>query len=333
MKKSYLLLISFLVIITLIIITPIAATSHTSLPASILAIQKDNQLTAEKILLNVSFITAFLAGALTLLSPCVLPLFPAFFAYTFKEKKQITKMTVLFFIGFSSMFIVMGLLAAFLGEASIIMVQENATLLVQTAGAALVVLGITTLFGKGFSGFILKTKPVNDILGMLLYGVLFAMGWTACVGPILAGILIMAALYHNYFIAVILMFFYSLGIFLPLFILALCYDKTHLEKRAWIKGKLLTFTVLKKQFQIQTTEVLAGVLLIATGIVFILFKGTGIINSIDPLGTKQYFYSIQRIMMDGSTTFTITGVLVLAILGWLIYNITQQKTTEQKESL
>lgn len=320
MKKAALYFFLFLATIV-----AAAATSHTSIPASILAIQQDNQATAERILLNVSFITAFLAGALTLLSPCVLPLFPAFFAYTFKEKKQITKMTLLFFIGFASMFVVMGLFAAFLGEASIIIVQENAALFVQIAGALLIVLGLSTIFGKGFFGIILKTKPANDILGMLVYGVLFALGWTACVGPILAGILVMAALYHNYFIALVLMFFYSLGIFVPLFILAIFYDKTKLEKLSWIKGRLLTFTLLRKQLQIQTTELLAGVLLIATGIVFIVYKGTGIINSIDPFGTKEYFYSIQRMLIEGSVTFTVIGLIVLAALGWLIYNTMKKR--------
>lgn len=317
MKQIPLLIFLFFIIATF--------TSAQELPQSIVAIQQDNQATAEKILLHVSLITAFLAGALTLLSPCVLPLFPAFFAYTFKEKKQITKMTLFFFLGFASMFVVMGLLAAFLGEASIIMVQENATLLVQIAGAALIMLGITTIFGKGFSGMILKTKPANDVIGMLVYGVLFALGWTACVGPILAGILIMAALYHNYFIAIVLMFFYSLGVFVPLFILAIFYDKTHLEKQQWIKGRLLTFTLFSKQLQVQTTELLAGVLLIATGVVFIVYKGTGIINSIDPFGTKKYFYSIQRMMIEGSILFTVIGVIILAALGWLVYNAVKKK--------
>ena len=324
-------LTSTLIIFTLMFVFFTAhAPDAAALPQSILAIQEENAQAAQNVLLHVSIIIAFLAGALTILSPCVLPLLPAFFAYTFKEKQQITKMTLIFFLGFAATFVTLGLITAFIGDASIIVLQEKAQLLVKTAGALLIALGAATIFGYGFSGINIPSKRANDPLGMFVYGLLFAIGWTACVGPILAGILIMTTLYHNYFIAILLMFFYALGIFTPLFILAYFYDAKHLEKNRWIQGKMMMYTLFGKEKELHTTTLISGMLLIITGSIFIIFEGTAIVNGIDPFGTKKYFYDIQRILLEGKGWFTVVGIVFLCILGFLVYTMIKKKDSEEK---
>ena len=60
---------------------------------------------------KLSFLVVFIGGVLSVLSPCILPTLPAFFAFTFKEKKNLTKMTFIFFLGFALVFVLLGLIS------------------------------------------------------------------------------------------------------------------------------------------------------------------------------------------------------------------------------
>src|SRR3989344_9170762 len=127
MSKKYFLLygILFLIIISFVFAD--------NLPIGLLRIQEQNLKDANSFLQNVSFIIAFLAGILSILSPCILPLLPAFFSYTFKEKRNITKMTFIFFLGFSLIFVIFGVIASFLGT-SLSLLQVDYKLIIFIAG-------------------------------------------------------------------------------------------------------------------------------------------------------------------------------------------------------
>lgn len=301
----------------LLFVPNIFATSH--LPKGLLVAQEWEQESAKEFLLNVSLLVAFIAGIVTILSPCLLPLLPAFFSYTFKEKTKITFMTLIFFAGFTSMFIAMGLVAAFFGIASLLILQENYSFFIQIAGAILILFGFMALAGTGFSGILIRKKTAHDSFGVFLYGVLFALGWTVCIGPILAGVLSMAALFHNYFTAVLLMFFYSLGMFVPVFLFSYFYDTHHWEKLPWIQGKMYSFSFRNKAYSIHTSNLISGVLFLAVGIFFIIFKGTGPISSLYYFGLKDLFYDIQRMLLSGGIVFNILGVLIISIVVYLVY--------------
>src|SRR3989339_1527897 len=86
-----------------------------ALPTNLENLKKAEIDQAQLSLRSISFIIAFIAGILSLLSPCILPTVPAFFAYTFKEKSSITKMTLVFFAGFAVVFMILGMIAAYLG--------------------------------------------------------------------------------------------------------------------------------------------------------------------------------------------------------------------------
>ncbi|MAG38704.1 hypothetical protein CMO90_01320 [Candidatus Woesearchaeota archaeon] len=245
---------------------------------------------------KISFFIAFVAGLIGILSPCILPFLPAYFSYTFKEKKNITFMTLVFFFGFSSAFITMGIIAGFIGERSIQIIKSE--WLIFVAGIFLFIMGVLSFSGKGFSSFIKHDKKFkNDIPGTFLFGVFFAIGWTACLGPILAGILGIGALLNNVFYSALLLFFYSLGNLMPLFILAVFYDKFNLSKSKFIKGKMFEFSVDEKKYFIHSTNLIAGILFIIMGLFLLIFKGTGFINVFDIFKTKKYFYSLQDLLI------------------------------------
>lgn len=280
----------------------------------------NNQSTAE-FAVKISFFIAFIAGILGILSPCILPFLPAYFSYTFKEKKNITRMTLVFFLGFSTVFITMGVIAGFIGAQVLTVIQSD--WLVITAGVFIILLGIMSLLGKGFSSFIkFKHKPKNDILGTFLLGMFFAIGWTACLGPILAGILGIGAILGNIWYSALLLFFYSLGNLVPLFILSIFYDKLNLSQSKFMKGKMFEFSLAGKKYHIHSTNLISGSLFLLIGFVIVIFKGTTIVNKFDIFGTRQYFYSIQRQLIEwqyANTLGIIVFLLFIMILGIFLW--------------
>lgn len=317
MKKYFLF---FLLIIFLLSSIAVAAQSD-NMPIGLQKIKEENQRQTENFAVQVSFIIAFLAGMIGILSPCILPFLPAYFSYTFKEKKNITLMTFIFFLGFSLVFVAMGVIAGFIGERSLVVLQLD--WLVMLAGALLIVMGFMSLLGKGFGSFIKMNKKFeNDIPGTFLFGIAFAIGWTACLGPILAGILGIGALLHNVAYSALLLFFYSLGNLVPLFILAVFYDRLKLW-RTFLKGKTFKFNIDDKEYEVHSTNLVAGILFIAIGLFLIIFKNTAPVNSWDLLGTKNYFYSIQNAIINWPYANIVGGLVLLlfvAVIGYFIWN-------------
>src|SRR3989344_1524854 len=281
MKKIYLILL-FLVLVP-------SALAQTGLDK----INEYNQQQAVFYLQNLSFFVAFLGGIISVLLPCTLAILPAFFAYTFKEKGEITKMTLVFFAGFSLIFIILGIFAAAIGE-TLTSIQVGSTkVFIFAAGILLIIFGIMTMLGLGFNFISLDRKTGHDVFGIFSFGILFGLGWSACLGPVLAGILLIASTFHNYFYAGALLFFYSLGLFVPLFLILIFFDKFNLTQASWIKGKEFEVKIFGKPFFIHTTKVAAGILLIASGLIFIIYNGTTKFNTLDPLKISIYAYIFE----------------------------------------
>jgi len=189
---------------------------------------------------EVSIIISFVAGILTFLSPCVLPLFPSYITYitgrSFEDQKasgpssnikRITAAHSLFFIlGFSIVFILMGITFAYLG--SFFGIKR---ILLERIGGVLII-----LFGLHISG-LFSIKALNldkrlvynrkkiGYLSSILIGMAFAVGWTPCVGPILSSILIYASTLESLPRAIVLLVFYSLGLGVPFFIASIAINQ------------------------------------------------------------------------------------------------------------
>ncbi len=280
-----------LILLIVLFLIPLAYAQE-SLPIGLQKIIDSNNQEAERASNNITFFIAFIAGALTFLSPCILPLLPAYFAVGFKEKKNVTLMTFVFFAGFCLVFMGFGIAAGLIGETSLTVFQ--APTLATIAGILLIAMGVLSVLNKGIgSVFHLRTK--QDYPGVFLQGVSFAFGWSACVGPILVGILSIAALIGDMLSAVILMMFYALGIFLPLVVLSMFYDKF---KKSAQQPKTITIGKITTPL----SNLIAGALLIAMGLVFVIFKNTSFVNGYDFFGTKEYFYSFQRYLFSNPWT-------------------------------
>ncbi len=293
--------------------------NESELPANLQKVADYNNEQANFYLKNLSFIVAFLAGIIGILTPCSLAILPAFFAYGLEEKKQITKRTLTFFLGFTPVFIIFGLLATFFGK-SIAMLQQNSRILVTIAGIFIIIFGLMALFGKGFSGIKINKKAKKSTSGIFLFGILFAIGFTACMGPILIGILLIAGVLQNYLYAVFLMLSYSLGLFVPLFAISMLSDKYNFSGFMNKINKRLGFSV---------TNLIAGILLIAIGLVFIIYGGTFVVNNLGWGGLTMFIYSIQNKLVS-LRFINLAGIIVLGGFLYLMWKFLRKKGKNEK---
>lgn len=311
MKIFKFLTFFLLTIFFLTILTSIVFASHSESNTALQKIQEYNKEQAQRFLETITIAIAFLAGITSILSPCILPFLPAHFAITFKQKKKITLATLIFFLGFTTTFVVLGMLATLTGKA-LITVFSGVYWLIPTAGIILIIFGIMILLGKGFPGIVKAKRFRQDISGLLFTGILFGVGWTACVGPIISGVLLMAATFQNYFTAALLMFAYSLGLFVPLFFLSFFYEKTKLNKLNWLNKKKIII-INDKPHYTTNANILSGIIFILLGLLFIIFKGTSIFNAFQMFGLKLYFYTLQNYFLENVKLINKIGLIIFVL--------------------
>ena len=173
---------------------------------------------------NITFLTALAAGILSFLSPCVLPLVPAYLANIagasvltsdLPNRRHIFLHTISFIVGFSLVFIALGASLGLLGTVA------PFKLLYNVAGVLLILFGIFLVAATKVPWLnyekrldFAKVKGTG-YLRSLLIGAIFSLGWTPCVGPILGGILAMAASSQTAWQGVYLLLAYCLGLGLP----------------------------------------------------------------------------------------------------------------------
>jgi cytochrome c-type biogenesis protein len=291
-----------------------------NLPPNLQKIAEYNNQQAQFYLKNLSFLIAFLAGIIGILTPCSLAILPAFFAYSFKEKKEITRMTLFFFLGFMPVFVVFGLVATLFGKSIAIFQQAN-SFFVSLAGFILIFFGLMTFLGKGFSGIQFNKKTGKTPFGIFLFGILFALGFTACMGPILAGILLIAGVLQNYLYAASLMLFYSLGLFVPLFLIAIFFDKYNFANLMNRIDKRLGYSI---------TNIISGGLLILMGLIFIIYGGTYIINNLGLGSLVVSIYSIQNKLISLQFINIIGGLILIGFL-YLLWRVLKNKKEINKD--
>ncbi|HXE95807.1 MAG TPA: cytochrome c biogenesis CcdA family protein [Dongiaceae bacterium] len=217
---------------------------------------------------EVTYIGAFIAGLLSFLSPCVLPLIPSYITYitgiSFADLQAehpshvIRQKTILhslcFICGFTAVFVLLGASATYIGS----FLNENAIIIRKIGGILLVVLGIHVTgfiplrFLLGEKRISIKHKPAG-YAGSFLVGIAFAAGWTPCIGPILAAILAVAATEERIYQGILLLLLYSLGLGVPFFLSALAMHRF-----------LIVFNRFKKH--IRVFEIITGVFLMVIGV-------------------------------------------------------------------
>jgi cytochrome c-type biogenesis protein len=182
---------------------------------------------------------AFSAGFISFLTPCVLPIIPGYISYITgknldeieQDKRNVLTKTILFSIGFSLVFIVLGATASAVGNILLFLSNE-----LRIAAGILIILFSLQMLGIFNFSFLNQEKRMetqsykNNYAFPLLVGSAFAFGWTPCIGPVLGSILALSATEASISTGVLLLSFYSLGLAIP-FILSGYYMSKFLTTR------------------------------------------------------------------------------------------------------
>ena len=212
---------------------------------------------------------SFIAGIVSFLSPCVLPLIPGYLSFICgtdlenlqkKSKYFILEKSLLFVLGFSIIFILLGASSTFFG--SFLLNKSNIfsnVISIIIIFFGLYLLGIVkfNFLNNEFKFYI--SKYSNSFFFPLIVGMGFAFGWTPCIGPILGSILALASLENTLIQGIFLLITYSIGLGIP-FVLA-----------GYYMGNFLIFSKKARKF-ISKIQKISGLILIVTGILILTSK-------------------------------------------------------------
>jgi cytochrome c-type biogenesis protein len=214
---------------------------------------------------GITFVTALVAGILSFLSPCVLPLAPVYLANIagasvltpeLADRRRILLHTISFIVGFSLVFIGLGASLGLLGA------MAPLDVLYKLGGALLIAFGVF-LAASAKVPWLNYEKRLSfagakgtGYLRSLLIGAIFSLGWTPCVGPILGGILVLAASSQTVWQGVYLLLAYCLGLGLPFIALSLALGAASRFIR-WLSRHAFV------------TSIVAAILLVGVGILML----------------------------------------------------------------
>lgn len=222
--------------------------------------------------MDVTYFGALIAGILSFLSPCVLPLVPPYLCFlggttfdqlTGEDETQshvyqtVIMSSVAFVLGFTTVFVILGATATMAGQ----LVAENLPILARIAGVIIIIAGLHFLgvihipILHREARYHSDTRPAG-LFGAYVIGLAFAFGWTPCIGPVLGAILAVAAGEDSIRQGVSLLFVYSLGLGIP-FILAAVAIKPFMNVMQRFKSHMAM------------VEKIMGALLVLTGILFL----------------------------------------------------------------
>ena len=215
------------------------------------------------------YLITFIEGIASFISPCILPVIPIYISYFATESKSMKKAitnSLGFVSGFSIIFVLLGVFASTFGK----FIHEYADYVNIIFGIFLIIIGLNYI-GILFIKFLSKTKNANHekknltFITSVLFGIIFSLSWTPCVGAFLSSALILATTTGSIIKGATLLLIYSLGLAIPFIVTTLFLEK--------MKS---TFDFIKKHYNIISK--ISGSILLLSGIWYIINGVIGIIN-------------------------------------------------------
>ncbi|WP_409058520.1 cytochrome c biogenesis CcdA family protein [Streptomyces sp. SYP-A7185] len=258
---------------------------------------------------DVGYFAAFLGGLLALISPCSALLLPAFFAYSIDSASRLLARTCIFYAGLATTLVPLGAAGSVAGR----FFFGHRDQLVLAAGWLIIALGVLQVVGMGFasrkmselSGRIRSTTAVSVYALGAVYGLA---GF--CAGPILGSVLTVAAVSGSPVYGGLLLAVYALGMAVPLFVLALLWERFDLGRRRWLRGRAFRLG----RFELHTTSLLSGLFFVALGALFLAYDGTtalpGLLDVDDSFAVERWAGGVGRAVPDA-----VLLVAVVALVG------------------
>lgn len=207
-----------------------------------------------------TYLISFLEGIITFISPCLLPMLPIYISYfagnAVKEERSSAKTlknALGFVLGFTLIFVAMGALAGTLGG----LVRKYQTVVNLVTGAIVIFFGLNFLGVLKFNlfrgaGSSMGGRPLG-FFSAVLFGMVFSIGWTPCVGAFLGSALLMASQQGQVLTGILMLLCYSLGLGIPFVLSAVLIDR--------LRG---AFDFIKRHYRV--VNLVCGILLIAVGV-------------------------------------------------------------------
>jgi cytochrome c-type biogenesis protein len=234
---------------------------------------------------DVSYLAALVAGILSFVSPCVLPLVPGYLSFISGVSlesahtgqalpegttRRVFLASIAFVLGFTVVFVALGASASKVGQ----LLNEQLWILTKIAGVAVILFGLHTMGLLKINALYrqaqidVQQKPAGPI-GAFVVGLAFAFGWTPCIGPILGSILALAAREGTVSQGAVLLAVYSLGLGVPFLATSLAVDRF-----------FGAFKRVRKYYRV--IEILAGLLMIVIGILLVFDRFSLIVRALQP---------------------------------------------------
>ena len=235
---------------------------------------------------EVSWLFAFLAGVVSFISPCVLPLIPGYVSLVSKlsfedltkdsgkgKAGKILLPSILFVFGFSAVFVILGASASLFGA----YLQQQKIVLLKISGLIIILFGLFSMEIVKIP-YLYREKRINlpesnlGLIGIFFLGIAFGFGWTPCVGPILASILLYASTSEAAGKGAALLFVYSVGLGLPFLVTGLALSHA-LKAFGWIKRHYGLY-----KFIVGGTLILVGILMFTNNLYYLNIYGQKILD-------------------------------------------------------
>ncbi|MFE5734396.1 cytochrome c biogenesis CcdA family protein [Streptomyces sp. NPDC056528] len=261
---------------------------------------------------GIGYFAAFLGGLLALLSPCSALLLPAFFAYSVDTRAKLVARTGVLYAGLATTLVPLGAAGSLAGR----FFYGHRDLLVTAGGWLIVGLGVLQILGLGFASRRIaeasgRIRPVS-VLSAYALGLVYGLAGF-CAGPILGSVLTVAALSGSPAYGGLLLAVYALGMAVPLFVLALLWERYDLGRRRWLRGRALRVG----RFTLHSTSVLSGLFFVALGTLFLLFDGTtalpGLLSVDDSFAVEERVAALGRAVPDWALLVAVVAVVAVAL--------------------
>ncbi len=282
---------------------------------------------------EVSLLTAFAGGTLALLSPCSALLLPSFFAYAFAGRTALLGRTVLFYAGLLLTLVPLGTGASLASR----LFYGQRGVLIAVAGWTIIAMGVLQIVtggvGMPFAGRLQRWTEGSRGAGPAAGAVAGAgrRGWLStvvlgavyglagfCSGPILGAILTLAATSGRPITGGLLLAAYGLGMAAPLFVLAALWDRLGVGGRSWLRGRDVRLGPL----HVHSTSLVAGMLFVVIGALFLVYDGTaGILGTLGLGDTTGFELSAQDAVTRwaGAVPGWTVPAAVAVVAGWVAW--------------
>ncbi|WP_326698861.1 cytochrome c biogenesis CcdA family protein [Streptomyces sp. NBC_01754] len=275
---------------------------------------------------GIGYFAALLGGLLALVSPCSALLLPAFFAYSLDTTSRLLTRTGIFYAGLATTLVPLGAAGSYAGR----LFYGHRDALVLGAGWLIVVLGLAQIVGLGFASRRIaelsgRIRPTTALSVYALGAVYGLAGF--CAGPILGSVLTVAAVSGSPVYGGLLLAVYALGMAVPLFVLALLWERFDLGRRRWLRGRTLRLGRLR----LHTTSLLSGLFFIALGTLFLVYDGTtalpGLLGVDDSFAVEQWAQRLGERVPDAVALGTVVALvlLVLGVRAWRRHGVRKEE--------